>query len=48
MKHWNPDNIGYWVIGAGCKIKKDQEPQSLKLFKRFLKIIALWILVGSG
>ena len=25
MKHWNPDNIGYWVIGAGCKIKKDQE-----------------------
>ena len=26
MNHWNPDKIGYWVIGAGYKIKKDLGP----------------------
>ena len=25
MKHWNLDIIGYWVIGAGCQIKKGLE-----------------------
>ena len=25
MKHWNLDIFGYWIIGAGCEIKKDLE-----------------------
>ena len=25
MKHWNSDIIGYWVIGAGCWIEKNQQ-----------------------
>ena len=25
MKHWDLDIFGYWVIGAGCQIKKDLE-----------------------
>ena len=25
LKHWNLDLFGYWVIGAGCLIKKDPE-----------------------
>ena len=45
MKHWNLDMIGYWVIWAGCLIKKDKRTwnlaQSSKLFKIFLKIVPL-------
>ena len=25
MKHWNPDIIGYWLIGESCQIEKDLE-----------------------
>ena len=43
MEHWNLDIIGYWVIEAACLIWKGpgNYPQCPKLFKRFLKIIAL-------
>ena len=43
MKHCNLKITGYWVIEAGLWIEENLElsPQSSKLLKRFLKIIAL-------
>ena len=31
IKHWNLAIFGYWVIGAGCYIKKDLESSPLKI-----------------
>ena len=43
MKHWNLDIIGYWVIRAGCYIKKDLElsPSSQNCLKDSRKLLPL-------
>ena len=43
MKHLNLDIIGYWVIGAGFQIEKDQElsPSPLDCSKDSLKLLPL-------
>ena len=48
MKHWNPDIIGYWVIGAGCEIEKDLElsPRPPNCSKNSFKLLFLFISIN--
>ena len=48
MKHWNLGIFGYWVIGAGCQIKKDLEssPSLPNYLKGYWKLLYLLISIN--
>ena len=48
MKLWDLDIFGYWVVGAGCQIKKDLEsnPSPLNCSKGYWKLLPLLISIN--
>ena len=48
MKHWNRGLFGYWVIGAGCWIKKDLEASTSppNCSKDYWKLLLLLISIN--
>ena len=48
MKHWNLSIFGYWVIGAGCSIKKDLEssPSLPNCSKDHWKLLSMLISIN--